>query len=120
MGRDRVTLQVSATWEEILVAATAAGRGSAPLDERVRRHGEYLLSRLGVAADGQPLAGAVTVTPATEAPPPFTYTLSYPFFPSSSASSPSSPSSPSPPPAASPSATTSSAKSASPWAAPGR
>ena len=35
VARDHVTLQVTATWEEILVAATAAGRGNAPLDERV-------------------------------------------------------------------------------------
>ena len=43
VARDRLIVQVSATWEEILVAATAAGRGTAPLDERVRRHGEYVL-----------------------------------------------------------------------------
>ena len=56
--RDHVTVQVTATWEEILVAATAAGRGNAPLDERVRRHGEYVLSRLTVEADGRPVRGA--------------------------------------------------------------
>jgi len=78
LARDRVTVQVTATWEEILVAATAAGRGTLPLDERVRRHGEYVLSRLTVEADGQPLQGAVIATPAPDAAPPFTYTLSYP------------------------------------------
>ncbi len=77
VARDRITLQVTATWEEILVAATAAGRGAAPLDERVRRHGEYVLSRLIVESDGQPLHGTVTATPAPDSPPPFTYTLSY-------------------------------------------
>jgi hydrogenase/urease accessory protein HupE len=77
VARDHIILHVSATWEEILVAATAAGRGTAPLDERVRRHGEYVLSRLTVEADGQPLAGKVIATPAPEATPPFTYTFSY-------------------------------------------
>jgi hydrogenase/urease accessory protein HupE len=77
VARDHVTLQLTATWEEILVAATAAGRGKAPLDERVRRHAEYILSRLTVDADGHPLSGAVTATPAPGAQPPFTYTLSY-------------------------------------------
>ena len=70
-------MQVTATWEEILVAATAAGRGTAPLDERVRRHGEYVLSRLTVEADGRPVQGAVIATPAPDAVPPFTYTLLY-------------------------------------------
>jgi hydrogenase/urease accessory protein HupE len=80
---------VTATWEEILVAATAAGRGNTPLDERVRRHGEYLLSRLTVEADGRPLAGAVVATPpASEATAPFTYTFSYRSSPSSSSSAP--------------------------------
>jgi len=77
VARDHVTLQITATWEEILVAATAAGRGQSSLDERVRRHGEYVLSRLTVEAGGQPLHGTVTATPAPESPPPFTYTLSY-------------------------------------------
>ena len=78
VARDHVTLQITATWEEILVAATAAGRGQSSLDERVRRHGEYVLSRLTVEADGQPRHGTVTATPAPDSPPPFTYTLSYP------------------------------------------
>lgn len=85
VARDHITVQATATWEEILVAATAAGRGAAPLDERVRRHGEYMLSRLTVEADGEPLRGAVTATPAPDSQPPFTYTLSYeksdPLFP---------------------------------------
>jgi hydrogenase/urease accessory protein HupE len=77
VARDQITVQVTATWEEILVAATAAGRGTAPLDERVRRHGDYVLSRLTVEVDGQPLSGKVIATPAPDATPPFTYTLSY-------------------------------------------
>ena len=82
VARDHLTLQVTATWEEILVAATAAGRGTAPLDERVRRHGEYLLSRLTVEADGQPLARRRhRDAPARDAAPPFTYTFSYPMSP---------------------------------------
>ena len=81
VARDHITVQVTATWEEILVAATAAGRGTAPLDERVRRHGEYVLSRLTVEADGRSLQGAVIATPAPDAVPPFTYTFSYPSDP---------------------------------------
>jgi hydrogenase/urease accessory protein HupE len=81
VARDHVTVQVSATWEEILVAATAAGRGTAPLDERVRRHGDYVLSRLTVEAGGQALSGTVIATPAPDAEPPFTYTFSYPSDP---------------------------------------
>jgi len=77
VARDRLIVQVSATWEEILVAATAAGRGTAPLDERVRRHGEYVLSRLTVETDGRPLSGTVIATPGPAATPPFTYTFSY-------------------------------------------
>jgi hypothetical protein len=77
VARDHVAVQITATWEEILVAATAAGRGKAPLEERVRRHGEYVVSRLTVEADGDPLRGTVTATPPPDATPPFTYTLSY-------------------------------------------
>jgi hydrogenase/urease accessory protein HupE len=77
VARDHVTLQVTATREEILVAATAAGRGNVSLDERVRRHGEYILSRLTVDADGDLLHGTVTATPAPDSPPPYTYALSY-------------------------------------------
>jgi hydrogenase/urease accessory protein HupE len=77
VARDSITLHVTATWDEVLVAAAAAGRGKAPLDERLRRHGEYIVSRLTVEVDGQPLHGSVTATPAPDSSPPFTFTLSY-------------------------------------------
>jgi len=85
VARERLSIRVTATWEEILVAATAAGRGSAPLDERVRRHGEYVLAHLTVESDGHRLTGAVVETPpASAAAPPFSYVLSYPWSPGAS------------------------------------
>src|SRR5437763_637105 len=63
VGLERVTVRATVSNEEVLVASAAPGRGNAsPLETR-RRHGDYLLGHLRVAADGVPLAGRVVERP---------------------------------------------------------
>src|SRR5262249_59086091 len=55
---DRVTVLVTVSNEEILVAA-ASGRGAASPREAARGHADYLLAHLHITAEGIPLAGRV-------------------------------------------------------------
>jgi hydrogenase/urease accessory protein HupE len=56
--RDRVTIQVTASAEELAIAASAAsGRVGASREDRQRRHGDYLMAHLLLDADGRRLAG---------------------------------------------------------------
>jgi hydrogenase/urease accessory protein HupE len=75
-ARGRLTLAVAAPPEEILIAAAAAGRAQLPPAERLRRHADYLLAHLHVAADGRALAGRIAALPAPDDERPL-FTLAY-------------------------------------------
>ena len=74
---DRVSLRVSVSSEEVLVAATSE-RGPRSHLEKVRGHGAYLLAHLQITADGRPLEGQVLKVPQRAAGRP-TYELEYRF-----------------------------------------
>ena len=80
VARAGVSLQVTAAAEEILVAATAGGQGAASWNDKVRRHGEYLLRHLWLEVDGGRMPGRLGEPPAAAlAGPagPATYRIDY-------------------------------------------
>ena len=74
-----LSIRVSTTAEEILVAAAAAGRGDAAFADKMRRHGEYLLAHLTVEVDGRLLRGQLAAPPpdTVAAAPSQVYLLTY-------------------------------------------
>ncbi len=60
---DRIDLRATVSLEEVLVATAMSGNKNALDRQALRKHGDYLLNRLDIRANGQPVAGRVLDVP---------------------------------------------------------
>lgn len=75
--RQRISVLVTVSAEEVLIAAAAAGQAQAPLTDKIARHGDYLLAHLALDADGRRQRGQVERRP-DAGDEVWTYALTYP------------------------------------------